>query len=165
MRRILGLTLALYSLSLSPGFAAPLSITITGPGETAAVTPAQIDALPQVIVRTSFLTDHGPLKATFTGPLLWTVLTTTHALAPHAHMDVVRQAIILRGADGYTALIAMAEISPAFENKPVILADSMNGQPLPPGHPRIIVPSDARGGRAVRDLTQITILTEPDDKS
>jgi len=161
-KRIL-LTLALYAAALLPALATP-NITISGPGAKSTLTPAQLAAMPPVTLSTTFLTDQGPFKAVFTGPLLWTVLTTTHALAPHAHMDVVRQAIILTGADGYTALIAMSEISPAFENKQVILADFMNGQPLAPGHFRIVVPADARGGRAVNDLTTITILTEANHK-
>jgi hypothetical protein len=164
MRKILILALTLLTATLSPALAAT-TITITGPGATASLTAGQLAAMPTVTLSTTFLTDHGPFKATFAGPLLWTVLTATHALAPNAHMDVVRQAILLTGADGYTALIAMGEISPAFENKQVILADSMNGQKLPPGHLRIIVPADARGGRAVHDLTTIAILTEPDHKN
>jgi hypothetical protein len=160
-KRIL-LAFALYAATLLPAFAAPL--TITGPGATTTLTPAQLAAMPPVKLNTSFQTDHGPLNATFTGPLLWTVLTTTHALAPNAHKDVVRQAILLAGADGYTALIAMGEISPAFENKQVILAETMNGQPFPAGHLRIILPADSRGGRCVRDLVKISILTEPNGK-
>ena len=72
---------------------------------------------------------------------------------------MVRDTVLVTGSDGYTASIAMGEISPAFENKQVILAGQMNGKPLGAAHWRLVVPGDARGGRSGRDVIAIAVLT------
>ncbi len=125
------------------------------------MTVAAIAKLPAIQLKISFGTEHGPLHAAFTGPLLWTVLNAAHALDPAAPKSIVREYVLITGADGYTALVALAEIAPAFENKQVILAETMDGKPLGPGHLRVVVPGDARGGRSVRDVVSIAVLTPP----
>ena len=59
------------------------------------------------------------------------------------------------GADGYAAPVAMAEIAPAFEGKPVILAVTRNGAPL--ARPLLVVPGDHLHGRDVRDVVAIVV--------
>jgi hypothetical protein len=120
------------------------------------LTPAQILALPAVTVPVSFGTDHGPLKATFSGPLLWTVLRQA-AADPKNPKLALREFVLVTGADGFAAVVALGEIAPAFEDKDVILATRMNGQMLAPGHFRIVVPGDKRGGRSVRDVVSIAV--------
>ena len=137
-----------------PG-AAP--IILAAPGmPPAALTDEALAALPSITLPIQFDTEHGPSKATFEGPLLWTVLDHAGALKGPASGQV-RRSLTITGADGYTAVLGLGEISPAFEGKQVILARSMNGKPLPPGQLRIVVPGDKHGGRSVRDVTQISI--------
>ena len=117
-------------------------IAVIGPaGAATTLTAMQIQALPAVTISVSFGTDHGPLHAEFSGPLLWTVLHVTPAIDPKAPKLVLREAALVSGSDGYAALLALGEIAPAFEDKKVILATSMNGQAprrpaLPPRRPR-----------------------------
>jgi len=149
---------------MPPSWAAqppPGSISITAPGEAAVMTVAEIAKLPAIQIKISFGTDHGPLHASFTGPLLWTVLNAAHAIDQASPKAAVRDYVLVTGSDGYTAVLALAEIAPAFENKQVILAETMNGKPLGPGHLRVVVPGDARGGRSVRDVVSIAVLTPP----
>ena len=129
-------------------------------GDPASLTMDAIAKLPSIQLKVAFATDHGPRDANFAGPLLWTVLDSAHAVDPTKHRDDVRQIVILTGQDGYTAVLALGEISPEFENKQVILAASMDGKPLE--HPRIVVPGDKRGGRGVHDLAKIVVLPPPD---
>jgi len=133
--------------------AAPGAITIVTPAAVLTVTPAQIAALPIVKEHVTFGTDHGPMAADFAGPLLWSVLNLAH---PIAMKSAVRGAVLITGADGYAALLALGELAPAFENKQVILATTMNAKPLPAGHFRIVVPGDAKGGRSVYDVIKLT---------
>lgn len=117
--------------------------------------PAGLDALPMVTVV------QGEGGRRFEGPLLWTVLDRATAMgAPRIH-DQVRQTVLLTGRDGYTAILALGEIAPEFENKQVILAERMDEQPLGPGHLRIVVPGDKRGGRGVHDVVRITVTALP----
>jgi hypothetical protein len=153
--------LLLITLLIAPSClaAAPGDIIIATPTAAITVTPAQIATLPAVKQHVSFGTDHGPMSADFAGPLLWSVLNQAH---PIPLKSAVRGAVIITGADGYTALIALGELAPAFENKQIILATSMNAKPLPPGHFRIVVPHDAKGGRSVYDVVNLTEFFEPD---
>ncbi len=99
------------------------------------------------------------MHAVFAGPLLWTVLTQTRAIDPAKPKEAVREAVLVTGSDGYTALLAVGEIAPMFEDKQVILATTMNGKNLAPGHLRIVVPGDKKGGRSVYDVVSIAVLT------
>jgi hypothetical protein len=68
-----------------------------------------------------------------------------------------RLVVRVTGADGYTAVVALAEIAPQFAERPILLAGRMNGAPLPDNALRLIVPGDRRGGRSVRDVIRIDI--------
>jgi len=138
--------------------AAPCGIVIDTPTAAVTITPAEIAALPVLKEHISFGTEHGPMTADFAGPLLWSVLNQAH---PIPLKFAVRGAVIIAGADGYTALIALGELAPPFENKPVILATTMNAKPLAPGHFRIVVPADAKGGRSVYDVVKLTEFFAP----
>jgi hypothetical protein len=94
---------------------------------------------------------------TYRGPLLWTLLLRYAAIDPTKPKPEVRQVIWVTGNDGYTAAIAMGEVSPNFEGKKVILADEVDGHSLPPGTFRLVVPGDLRGERSVRDVVEISV--------
>jgi hypothetical protein len=138
--------------------AAPLlsaeKLTVQGPGGPATLTAEDLAALPSVQVDIA-----GARPASFEGPLLWTVLDHAHAIDPAKFHNQVRQMVLLTGQDGYTAVLAMGEISPEFENKKVIVAERMDGKAL--GQPRIVVPGDKRGGRGVHELVRIAVLPAP----
>jgi DMSO/TMAO reductase YedYZ molybdopterin-dependent catalytic subunit len=93
----------------------------------------------------------------WTGPLLWDVLDATKVLDGAGPRDQAHLAVRVTGADGYTAVVAVGEISPQFSNRPIQLADHMNGTPLPGQGLRLIVPEDRLGGRSVRDVVRIDI--------
>jgi hypothetical protein len=117
----------------------------------------RLAALKPVTQRVSFLTGQGEQQNEWAGPLLWDVLTASgvaDAIKPAEH---VRLAVRVTGADGYTAVVALAEISPQFAGRPVQLADHLNGALLPDHGLRLVVPGDKRGGRSVRDVVRIDI--------
>jgi DMSO/TMAO reductase YedYZ molybdopterin-dependent catalytic subunit len=101
--------------------------------------------------------EHGEHKAQFEGPLLWSLLDRAGAVDASKPGGQVRQTVLITGSDGYTAVLALGEISPEFAAKPVILADRMDGHPLGPEHLRLIVPGERRGGRSVRDVVRISV--------
>jgi DMSO/TMAO reductase YedYZ molybdopterin-dependent catalytic subunit len=137
--------------------AGPAGITVTGKAGPVVLSAAQIAKLPSVTLSVSFGTDHGPMRARFTGPLLWTVLTDAKAIDPAKPRKLVPLTAAVTGQDGYVAAIALGEIAPAFEGKNIILAEQMNGKPLGPEHFRLVVPGDKRGGRSVRDVVSIAV--------
>jgi hypothetical protein len=85
------------------------------------------------------------------------VLVDSGAVDPAKPTDQVHLAVRVTGADGYVAVIAVAEIAPQFAGRPIQIADHVNGAPLPGQALRLIVPGDRRGGRSVRDLVRVDI--------
>ena len=72
--------------------------------------------------------------------------------------DQARRIVLITGRDGYIAALALAEISPEFEGKQVILADSVDGQRIDPESLRVVVPGDKRGGRRVHEIVRISVV-------
>jgi len=136
-------------------------ITVIGPHATVDLGLAALTRLPARHLSIAFLTEHGLRHASFDGPLLWAVLTKTGAIDPVKRRAQVSQFIVITGSDHYRAVLALAEIAPDFENKPVILADRMDGKPLGPEHLRVVVPLDKHGGRSVRDVVRIEVRAAP----
>ena len=93
----------------------------------------------------------------WTGPLLWDVLTDAGAIDPAKPAQAVHLAVHVVGADGWTAVFGLAELSPQFAGKPIQLADRVNGVALPEQSLRLIVPGEQRGGRSVRDVVRIDV--------
>jgi DMSO/TMAO reductase YedYZ molybdopterin-dependent catalytic subunit len=157
-RRPLALLASLALFGALPAQAAE-PLAVQGPGGPVTISAEDLAKLPSIQLNMSFATEHGPRQAVFEGPLLWTVLDHTHAVDPAHHRGDVRQIVLLTGQDGYTAVLALGEISPEFENKQIILAEQMDGKPL--DHLRVVVPGDKRGGRGVHDLVRIAVLPAP----
>jgi hypothetical protein len=124
--------------------------------QTHMIDPAAVEHLPAVVEKISFLTEHGPEQATYTGALLWSVLKHQDLLGgnPREH---VRGTIWVTGRDGYTAVLALAEIDPDFEGKQVLLAYRRDGKPMAGNALRLVVPGDRYGGRSVRDVVRIEL--------
>ncbi len=130
-------------------------ITVAVDGDApVGLAPAELAQLAAVTEAVGFASEHGPRQASFEGPLLWSVLDRAHAVPAKAG-EQVRRLVLLGGSDGYTAVLALGEISPEFEGKPVLLALRMDGRPLE--HPRIVVPGDRHGGRSVHDVVRVVV--------
>jgi DMSO/TMAO reductase YedYZ molybdopterin-dependent catalytic subunit len=71
--------------------------------------------------------------------------------------------VVAEAADNYRVVFSIAELDPDFGDRQVIVADKMDGQPLPPqdGPLRLVVAGDKRQARWVRMLTNLTITRAP----
>ena len=97
----------------------------------------------------------GGTLATFVGPLLWPLLEAAKPVDGTTPGANLQHTLVARSADGYAAVLAIGEIDPQFEGKPVIIAYKQDGVVL--GAPRLVVPGDRRAGRNVRDLVSIEV--------
>lgn len=150
------LATAWLALALAPGAMAQ-SLTIGNAAQPMqTIDLATMQALPQVDTHVAMLTGHGTVQATYRGALLWTVLQKAGVISSDERSHV-RTTVLVTGRDGYTAVLALAEIDPAFEGKPVIVADRQDGRALNAGELRLVVPGDKRGGRSVRDVVKIEL--------
>lgn len=69
--------------------------------------------------------------------------------------------VLIKGADGYQAVIALPEIDTAFTDKVIILADEEDGKALSTdvGPYQIVVPGDKKPARCIWHVVSINILT------
>jgi hypothetical protein len=66
----------------------------------------------------------------------------------------------LTGADGQSAVVALAEIDPSYSKRVVLVADRRNGKLLDAseGPWRVFVPDDMRHARWIRGLISVEVL-------
>ena len=144
---------ALLAAASPAALAASVSL-IESVQHAASIDPTMVKQLPATESTIAFQTSHGPEKATYTGATLWSVLQKSASLNTDPRQRL-HQVIIVTGSDGYTAALALAEIDPEFEGKPVLLAYKRDGKPL--DQLRLVVPGDKFGGRSVQNVVRIEI--------
>lgn len=73
------------------------------------------------------------------------------------------QYIVASGTDGYQTVLALGEVDPSFHPGEVVVADTMDGQPLDAhsGPLKLVVTEDKHPARSVRNLVEIELKTVP----
>ena len=68
--------------------------------------------------------------------------------------------LVAEAEDGYRVVFSLAELEPGIGNAEVIVADTMDGEPLGPkqGPFKLVAPHDKRPARWVRMLKSITVV-------
>jgi DMSO/TMAO reductase YedYZ molybdopterin-dependent catalytic subunit len=68
--------------------------------------------------------------------------------------------VVAEAHDGYRALFSLSELDPAFTTGMVVIADRMDGKPLPErdGPLKIVVPGDKRADRWVRGVERLRVI-------
>lgn len=137
---------------------AEVTVSLEGsPDRQITVDDALFAALPKSSV---MFDDHGE-KATFEGVELAKVLERAGAPSGRAlrgeHLAYV---VVVAARDGYRAVFALAELDAAIGGKAVTLARLRDGRPLSAeeGPYRLVVPSDARAARSVRQVSAIRVV-------
>lgn len=125
----------------------------------ARLTVSDLLAWPQHRVRVSFecatsgIQHHG-----FTGPLLHDVLSAAGPVFdPARRKDRLRFLIAVTGADGHHALLSWAEIDPDFGRAAVLLAVSIDDDPLDRAGPQLVLPQDRCGARHISGINAIRV--------
>jgi DMSO/TMAO reductase YedYZ molybdopterin-dependent catalytic subunit len=72
--------------------------------------------------------------------------------------------VLVEGADGYRAVLALAEIDPKVAVKVVLLADRLDGKPLPDGAGprRLVVAGDKVPVRWVKQVVRVAVHRHPE---
>jgi DMSO/TMAO reductase YedYZ molybdopterin-dependent catalytic subunit len=67
--------------------------------------------------------------------------------------------VLAKCADGYEVLFSLAELDSTFTNRVVILADQLEGKPLPTGKGpcRLVVPGEKKPARSSFQVTELVI--------
>lgn len=71
--------------------------------------------------------------------------------------------VIFEADDGYRVVFSIAELDSGIEDSDVIVADTLNGAPIPPkqGPLRLVAPREKRPARWIRMLKSITVVRVP----
>lgn len=80
-----------------------------------------------------------------------------------AHLDKhgsLRAVVKVTGADGFVAVVALAEAMPDFSDHPVMLAWQRNGEPLSERHGpfQLVLADDRKPGRNVRQVKRLEVI-------
>jgi hypothetical protein len=129
-------------------------------GDVRKPTTLSLDALRGLRPQTqsvTFQSSMGPQSHTYVGPTLIDIVTAADpAVDPADHHALLPVVVVATGAGDYTATVAWGEISPDFAATPVLVACTEDGNEL--DQPRLVMPGDIRGGRYVRDLTELRVV-------
>jgi DMSO/TMAO reductase YedYZ molybdopterin-dependent catalytic subunit len=121
-------------------------------------TLAELAALPQMEVKT---VEKDGKAVTFKGVSLASILEGSGTpFGEQLRGAALSLAVLVKAADGYQAIFALAELDPAMTDKQVLLAEQADGQPLPAGVGplRLIVPDEKRHARWVRSVTSLEVI-------
>ena len=141
------------------GSPASLTITVTAQ-EPHALGVADFATLPHKTV--TFHNVHTKADETYSGVPLTDLLAKYGApTGDKLRGKALSDYIIATGADGYKAVLALAETDPSFHPGDVIVADTMDGKPLDAktGPFRLVVTEDKRPARSVHNLVSIELRT------
>ena len=139
------------ALAVAPVAAFAQSLTVVGlDGKTKALTPPDLADLPRAEVKTG--------AKTYEGPVLTYVLRAGGLpVGPRLHGDPLRAYVVMTGKDGFQAVYSLAELDKDFHDDVVILADHVDGKPLPENEApwRLASSGDRKIWRSVFGLARI----------
>jgi hypothetical protein len=151
-----GLALGL-ALILAPGLAAAQDLALKGlAGQSVALTPADVAAMPHVTLTVSV---EGKTH-TYEGVPLTDLLARIGALSGKALKGpALSDVVVVTGKDGYTVALALAETDPLVRKDQIILADKSGGAAMPDGIGpyRLVVEGDQRGARLARMVVSVEL--------
>jgi DMSO/TMAO reductase YedYZ molybdopterin-dependent catalytic subunit len=159
------LVLALL-LAAPPQAPAPAtdSLLVDVAGRVVVLHAADLAPLSRDTVRASF---HGGPTLTYSGVRLADVLRLAGVPIDSLHGPQLVRRVLVEAADGYRALFSLVELAPGLGDRVVIVADRLDGEPLPAteGRWRLLVPGDGGHARWVREVTALRVLDEPTPRS
>jgi DMSO/TMAO reductase YedYZ molybdopterin-dependent catalytic subunit len=129
-------------------------------GTEARVTAADIAKLPHA--RFEAL-DHGRTTRLEGVPLREVLLWAAAGPVDSLRGPLLRRVIVAHGADGYRALVALAEVDRSIGAREVYVVTAADGVPLEPamGPYRLLVVGDGRASRWVRQLVRLEMRDVP----
>jgi DMSO/TMAO reductase YedYZ molybdopterin-dependent catalytic subunit len=106
--------------------------------------------------------DHDGKDHTYSGVILSEILKKAGAtLGPDLKGKNLTKYILVTASDNYQVVFALAELDKAFTDRTIILADQVDGKPLPSGEGpfRIIVQDEKKPARCIREVTEIRVVS------
>ncbi|MGB6430203.1 MAG: molybdopterin-dependent oxidoreductase [Candidatus Acidiferrales bacterium] len=141
--------------------ATPAQLSLTGEvTQELHLSGADLKALPRTSVTATDA--HEKQTHVFEGVTLQELLKSAGVLTGEALRGKGLAMCVVAGAsDGYHAVYSLGELDPSIGGEMVLVADTVDGQPIPAGQGplRLVVPSDKRPARWVRMLQSLTVVS------
>jgi len=154
-------TIAVLPLfSMGQVSATPASVKVTGEVTTPlTITDTSLQKYTQVtVVRKG----KDGKDYTYKGVLLSDILQKAGAtMGPELKGKNLTKYLLIKAADGYQVVFALAELDKAFTDRMIILCNNVDGKPLPAGEGpfRIIVQDEKKPARCIREVTDMVVMT------
>lgn len=148
---------------MKPLLFASLLLALAAPAAAQDVTVSKADGT-QVTLSAATLADLPRAQVTVPGdagpslyegpPLAYVMRAAGLPVGMRAHGDPMRGYLVVRGADGYAAVVSAVEADKDLHKDVAILADTLDGQPLPEreGPRRLVIGDDIKSWRSVRQV-------------
>jgi hypothetical protein len=120
-------------------------------------TLAALKALPSTQVDATFGTMHGQEHHVWTGVKLLDLIEKAGLKAEPAKNAALRHSVLVQGKDGYAVAVALGEMEPMAENKPIILAYRSDSGPADLPGLRLVITGDQHGARQVHDVVEVDV--------
>lgn len=150
--------LLLAALIAAPIAASAQAVTIGGDVETPfPVDVAALKALPRTTVEVN---DHGQAH-TYEGVLVSVLLARAGVpLGDQLRGRALSAYVLVTARDKYQVVFSIGEMDPALSKRTIILADTVDGQPLTneQGPIRLVVSDDTRPARSVRMVSGLRVV-------
>ncbi len=130
--------------------------------EDVLIKPADFKSFPHTTV--TIHNAHSNADETYSGVPLAEILARYGApLGKELRGIALTSYLVATGSDGYQVALSLAEIDPTFHPGTVLVADSLNGQPLDAksGSYKLVVSEDKRPARCVRNLVTLELKSAP----
>ena len=147
-----------FFLGLSPAALAATDppIAVTGLVSTPLhLTMADLENFPATHVSATQVSGHGPVPLDCSGASLTAIIAKAGLNVGSRNNANLAHTLLVTGDDGYAVALSLGEIDPNYGNAPAIIATTCNGKPE--DNPRLVVPTDKHGGRAVQGVVSIEV--------
>ncbi len=135
-----------------------LPLKVSGPDKGFTVTAAEFAALPQTEI--TAMDPHEKKEHHYSGVAMKDLLAQAGAPLGEKLRGAAQQlVVVLRAKDSYVTAFALAEFDDAFSSRTLLLANKIDGQPLPDKAApyQLIVPGDKKAARWARMVTSIEV--------
>lgn len=137
---------------------APLTVIVDGVARN--VPAASLRAMPRDTMQ---LVAHDQPAVTYEGISLAAILSSVGVPTDSLRAPALATRIVTESSDGYRVVLALADLDPSLGGRRILLADRVDGRPLPAteGPWRLLVGGDLRPARSARQVLRIRVATEP----
>lgn len=153
---------AFASLLALPGARgqSPAPLTVIVDGVARSVPATTLRAMPR---DTMSMTFHDQAPVLYQGISLAAILKSVGVRIDSLPGPALATRIVTESSDGYRVVLALADVDPSLGGRRILLADRMDGKPLPAneGPWRLLVGGDRRPARSARQVLRIRIASEP----